>query len=352
MESIKSKIVTATLLALSILMSNAQSVTSDKVLDKYQSFKTRIESCLNDYRFIYPGSWVSLFDIYYHRRYPETQSRYYKGKDLSLEGMVDSIMKKRIVQLLNDEYSNGEYDRWIDSLLTRNRYLFKNREEVIEFTKEKKWNECDVYHVIALCGGLKDDEIKNILINIYEDKDNEIYDQYKKVTLKALARMEIEPYLSMFVEKYKYRESDNPEDMEKSIYELSSVPCKETMLEISRYLSSEKYVVLYSEADSIVGDTIYITEDIEIEPIEIESYNSNDYGGEYYNYIKTTAFLRIAWHIFNPELLSIVGVKRENDLFILANRPKLDALLTPRKCRKIQRWMKKNYNNYDLSGSW
>lgn len=340
------------LLFLSTLMACAQNETSDIVLEKYQSFKTSIESCLNDYRFICHGSWMNLFDIYYHKYYQENQSRFYKGVDLSLDGMVDSAMRKRIIQLLKDEYSEGEYDRWIDSLVTRNKYVFKSREEAIEFTKEKKWNKCDMYHVIKLCGGLKDDEIKNILINIYEDKENGIYDQYRKVTINALARMGVEPYLTMFIEKNKYRESDDPKDMDESLYELYWLPCKETLREVSRFLSSEKYAVSYIEADSIVGDTIYEEEEIEIIPIELESYDSDSYGRECHDYIKTTAFLFLAKHILNPKLLSIVGVKREQDLFILANRFKLDALLTPRKCRKIQRWMKKNYNNYDLSGSW
>lgn len=348
MGSIKSKIVMMALLVLSTMIARAQNDTSDKVLDKYHSIKASIESRLKDYRLL--GSFY--FDIFYHRQYSGTQSRYYKGVDLSLDGMVDSAMRKRIIQLLNDEYSDGEYDRWIGRLMTRNKYLLKSREEAIEIAKEKKWNKCDMYYVIKLCGGLKDDEIKNILINIYEDKDNEIYDEYKNVTLKALARMGVEPYLSMFVEKHKYPESDDPQDMEKSVYELWSVPCKETMLEISRYLSSEKYAVSYIEADSIVGDTIYEEEEIELVPIELESYNSDDYGRECHDYIKTTAFLCLVSDILNPELLSIVGVKRDEELFLYSTQAKLDALLTPRKCRKIQRWMKKNYNNYDLSGSW
>lgn len=350
MGSIISKIITVGLLILSTLIGRSQNVSSDKVLGKYKNFKTRIESRLNDYRFMYAGRWDVFFDVYYHKKYSDEQSRFYKGVDLSLDGMVDSAMRKRIVTLLNDDYSEGEYDRWIDSLVARNKYVFKCREDAIEFTQEKKWNKCDVRHVITLCGGIKDDEIKSILINIYENKDNEIYDQYRKVSLKALARMGVEPYLSMFIEKLRYQESDEPEDMEKSIFELSSVPCKETMIEISRYMSSDKSVVSYSMADTIIGDTIYEEEEIEIVPIKIENHES-DYQ-EYRDYIKTTAFYCLVRHILNPKLLSIVGEKRNKELFLYEMSLKLDAKLTPRKCKKIQRWMQKNYNNYDLTGNW
>lgn len=347
----RTKTVAVVLLLLLSIRLCAQDLASDSILAKYRGLKERIENRLDNYRLMHAGSWDFCFDIYYHEYYPESQSRYHKGIDLSLDGMVDSAMRQRIIQLLNDEFSDGEYERWIDSLMKMYLLRFKNREEAIEYTKEKKWNECDVYHVIKLCGGLKDEEIKNILIKFYKDKDNNIYDLYRKVTLEALARMRVEPYLSMFVEKNKYRESDNPEDMDDSLFKLYRLPCKETLLEVSRYLSSDKYAVSYIEADSIAGDFVY-EEEIELVPIEIE-YPGSDYNGSVcHDYIRTTAFLYLARHILNPELLSIVGVKRDEELFLYSTREKLDALLTPRKCKKIQRWMRKNYNNYDLSGSW
>lgn len=356
MESIRNKIVSVYAIFLITTLTFGQNNLNDNVMNIYTREKTEIEYIMKYYR-IY-GS--VLLSTEYSYAYPRGTKRIYNGVDLSVNGMITTDVRKRIVQLLNDEYYPGEIDTMVNYIMNNdipkghNYYYIRNKKDEIIERLTKKYS-FDLSDLIIFCGGLQDEEIKDLLIKAYTtNKYPENYNRYsipmKSIILRALAEMGAEPYLSIYVDENKYNSEDSPEIMEMKIKKLNYIPRKETFLELSNYLFTDKYTVSITESDQnyeMEEDTTEITLiPYEIE-VEEETYSESK------EYIDTKAFFSIYYSLCNKELHDIVDdiSKWINSEHYYSNED-IHILLTEKKRKRIYRWMKRNYDKYDFSNRW
>ena len=280
-----------------------------------------------------------------YRFYPENQPRFYKGVDLSVNGLVDSVTKERILQLLNNEYYEGEIEHLVNRQMKKNTKLKK--EEFIKYLKSDYIFYID--YLFDMCGMLDDEDIKTTLIRLYEEEgEKKLGKDYMWNLLRALARMGVEPYLSQYINKYKYNENDDAEKMRRKIERLYTLyRRKEALLEISRYMSTKKYEITYVISDSIPEEEEELEEENPIIAFPIESPEVK-YETEI-EYIKVHAYLIIISFVSNKELLGFAGLQ---SFPTWEEEENLLKKLTSRKCKKIQKWMVKNFDNYELVKCW
>lgn len=276
--------------------------------------------------------------------------------DLSINALTDSVMRKRIIQLLNDEYYEGELDsiaNYISKRPDKSKYPSKefyiNSIDDKEKIKEEfsKKNHFVMGSLIEYCGYLQDDEIKELLLKSYLDKRFETKrDDY---LIESLARMGEESFLTMYIDKYKFDENDDAEKMLKKLVKLASIPRKETYYELTKYLFTEKKIESYTESDFIC-DTIEEDGYEELIPIEIIVPEGTSH--TLYEFIKVFAF---------EEIQACIGEERLSKLLKdLPTRPNswvdihliYNEYLTTKRCKKICKWMKKNYTNYLFINRW
>ncbi|MBP5365313.1 MAG: hypothetical protein J6Y82_05265 [Bacteroidales bacterium] len=336
-------------------------------MKRYEIEKSELEHLMKYYRICGPFR----LPVEYYYNYPRGTKRVYNGVDLSANGMATADIRKRIVQLLNDEFYPGEVDSMVNYLMNNELkngdwyYYIKNDREEITRELNKKYS-FDLRKLIIFCGALQDEEIKEILINAYKtDKypeNNVYYTTVKTLIQRTLARMGVEPYLSMYVEEYKYNSEDTPEVMSDKIEELRYIPRKETFLELSKYLLTDKYYISISESDisnenqkTIESDSYAEMEDdtteIIITPYQIEipeeTYSESN------EYIDYEALYAIYKSISNKELHDIFDdiIQRINSVYYYTSED-IHLMLTEKKRKRIYKWMKKNYNKYDFSNRW
>lgn len=353
---------------------HGQEITSDSILDLYIKQKSKLERVLRYYRISEKYLPRECYDYY-----PKGTKRFYKGVDLSANGMVTKEMRKRIIQLLNDEFYVGEVDSTIDyiqlhyselGLSIKDRdYWNKMGRDFVTQTMHEKYH-FDIEDLIRFCGVMQDDEIKNLLTNAYETNRYENV-QHIHITpindfiLQTLARMGAEPYLSMYIAQNKYNAADDSETMIRKIDNLEYIPRKEAFIEIVNFLFTDKYREIITECDNsiitdtdqeasieyvnsiIVPDTLEEEIEIVINPFVVESIDSDLYSHSNNEYVNSNAIMAISHSIRNDELLSII-----REVMNPYTSEDVHKKLTKAKCKQIKKWMKKNYNNYNFLNRW
>ena len=186
----------------------------------------------------------------------------------------------------------------------------------------------------------------------------------KFVIFRALAKMGVEPYLSMYVDENKYNSEDTPEIMEEKIGNLNYIPRKETFLELSNYLFTDKYTISITESDQSIKMEPYDVSDPEMEEdttelvdtiipcgfkleIEEQTYSESN------EYIDAQAFMSMCLSLSNKKFLAIVDdILKKLDSMDYYTKEDIHLLLTEKKRKQIYKWMKENYDKYEFSNRW
>ena len=296
------------------------------------------------------------------------------GVDLTLNGMFDKDMRKRVLQLLKNEYEEGELEKaiqkeldlWGFNKVTYSqsrinwRKLPKSLHKIykdtssIEFkafadscwqvkmeSMRKEYTENYMFEldrVINICYYLNDKKIKKQLIKMYNDTTFTEY--YHNKIQAALIRRKIEPYYTKCFKRNMYSDTTNEDMMTHNIDTLSKfIHSQESFLELSKFLLTNKIVYWAEEEDNgnIVSQKSFSQETDEI------VYNAHN------DYVFFYAFIEIKWKIRNQDLWDFIGYHPNNEkeeyiksitYFAFQNR------------KKIYDWMQANYGKYEIAPQW
>lgn len=296
--------------------------------------------------------------------------------DCSLNSRFDKDMRKRVLQLLRNEYAEGELekamqrelDKWGFNKVTYgqsriNWYklpkslhkIYKDTSSV-EFkafadscwqvkmeSMRKKYTENYMFNLDALlnvCYYLKDKKIEKQLIKMLNDTTLK---QYHKEIQAALICRHIEPYYTQCFMRNMYNDTTYDSKMRCNIDTLSHyIHSQESFRELSKFLLTNTIVHWVDADDMDDNGSIVSTKTISQESDEMV-YNENN------DYIFFDAFLEIKWKIRNQDLWDSLGYhpnnkdeEYRNDLMFFAFQNR----------RKIYEWMQANYGKYQIAPQW
>ncbi|MBR4268083.1 MAG: hypothetical protein IKQ46_18770 [Bacteroidales bacterium] len=294
------------------------------------------------------------------------------GIDFRLVSYYDEQMKKRILQLLRNEFMENELDNLINKELSKITFCSKQRDidtTSLSYLKQRESFFCqkkdsllseykDKYHfnlhiIIGVCKYLYNSEIENELLRLYNSdinwsKVSGITSQVGNIQAYINLKDEIKVVLAAhgkneFLNEWKYDETkdinwqfdikDTLDDlfsqkMVENIRYLAAVHTEESYYELSKYLLSPRFV--YSE--------------------EVEESMESDYLNDYNNYIRCFAFMYIVKNVTNIELyksLQFLWYFEQHNNF-----QNIRHNLTEEFCRKVYDWMQDNRGNYKLWYEW
>lgn len=286
----------------------------------------------------------------------ETDMFYSCGRVPQASLMYDEYSRKRILQLLKNEFEEGELDFLVDMYssysardgIYHGKYRFTGEEEYknkflrdrnseaykqlvdscIEMCKPIQRERLlttycfSIKYIIKLAGVIESKEIVDQLLKMYDDPKCE---EYKSRIYTALVRQKVEPFYSNFIKERKYDES-------KGYYDLLPNVNFRTRTSVVYYTYSQDAILdLLPYLDS---DTFGI-----LEAVSEES--------QFFNLpLKMDAFNIIKMHIMNTDLWAKLGVENP----IKFSPP--DDYLTPKRIKMIKKWIKSNYGKYQLRRVW
>lgn len=276
--------------------------------------------------------------------------------------MSDSLIQARILQLLRGEFYDGELDTLIAGEFQKDEYItLSDSAKQIEYVRlENKFsnrpNDYQIIDLVNACQFVNNNEIIDRIKEMYLDT---AYNYCKEELLSCLLANNIEPYTSNILKKSKYKKRQDEETQFKNIVLLHTIHTQRALKELSKYLLSEAYDVIYicddktSIKDTIPNEnkkTIVDDESIEyyiedtLDFVEYEVDIDSDDTEELKIYLYTSAFLSIQLSIDNEDLYSMLGIKNNSRVD--------DNFLTIEVRRKIYKWMQKNYGIYKIKNRW
>ena len=320
-------------------------------------------------QYIYNRPMCNYFDKCYYNCLFE-YNKY--GIDFRVASYYDSQMRNRILQLLRNDFMEGELDSLIKKELSQITFIPKSskcidtlsqiyKKEKQLFYENKKDSliseykdkyHFDLYVIIKACKFVYDEEIEMELLKLYHSQINwgnvsgvsqnvgdiSAYANIKEIIKVVLAAHGKTEYLNGWKydpikdENWKFDKTDTLDDlytqrMAKNIKYLALVHTDESYYELSKYLLSPRFI--YSE----------------------EMEETNDDSNHNYNYhIKCFAFLNIVYNVTNVDLY-----KSLRFLWYYEQYNKFQNIrdnLTDEFCRKMYDWMQENYGNYQLWYEW
>lgn len=320
-------------------------------------------------QYIYNRPMCNYFDKCYYNCLFEYNKC---GIDFRVASYYDSQMRNRILQLLRNDFMEGELDSLIKKELSQITFIPKSskcidtlsqiyKKEKQLFYENKKDSliseykdkyHFDLYVIIKACKFVYDEEIEMELLNLYNSQINwgnvsgvsqnvgdiSAYANIKEIIKVVLAAHGKTEHLNGWKydpikdENWKFDKTDTLDDlytqqMAKNIEYLALVHTDESYYELSKYLLSPRFI--YSE----------------------EMEETNDDSNHNYNYhIKCFAFLSIVYNVTNVDLyksLRFLWYYEQYNKF--QNRR---DNLTDEFCRKMYDWMQQNYGNYQLWYEW
>lgn len=341
-----------------------QSVVDD-IIKEYQVKKEHDKRILDIFRnkddsiYLYCGGYTTVNDYYYVE-----DSVYQK---LQGKGIVpDSAMQTRILQLLKNEFYDGELEMLVNDELKSDEYiglpdsvLYMNKAELAE-TFRSGLPRYKLRSLIEACVLVENEQITKRIEEMYNDPQ---YDEFKRDLIKCLLLSHAEPYTSKFLKQSKYKKTLSGDEQMDNINKLEYIYTQESIREIAEYLFSEAYWI-----DTIIDDAVMPSVHIDVPDIITDSIDNSlaadttfdgyeyvdidwddeivgsDYVEIRYNYYYGYAYSIIKIAISNPDLYETLGVGPDERL--------TDDFLTLERRRKIYQWMKKNYGKYKLRKRW
>lgn len=286
----------------------------------------------------------------------ETDMFYSCGRVPQASLMYDEYSRKRILQLLKNEFEEGELDSLVDMYSSfsardgiyhgkfrftgeedyKNKFLRDRNSEAYKQLVDSCIELCKpiqrerlkntycflIGYIIQLAGVIESKEIVDQLLLMYDDPK---FEEYKEEIYTALVCQKVEPFYSKFIKEGKYDESKNYYDLMPNV-NLWTRTCvvyntysQEAILDLLPYLDSDKS-----------GELVVSSDETEIIPTPI----------------KNDAFSVVIVHIMNKDLWAKLGVENPRKF----SPP--DDYLTPKRIKMIKKWITSNYGKYQLRRVW
>lgn len=345
---------------------NAQGQNVDDILKECQEKREHDRMVLDNYRKrhkyigqeeIFCGNQFITFKYIEDSLYLKLQ-----GKGI----MPDSSMQVRILQLLNNEFYEGELEKLINDELKSDKYsglpdsVLSIKKIELKEIYSSELPRYKKHMLIKACELLDNKLILKRIEELYKDPK---YADFKNELLDCLLLGHVEPYTSECLKQSKYKKTLSGDEQMDNIDKLEYIYTQESIREIAEYLFSEAYwidtiiddavisskhidvadIITDSIDNSLVGDTIF--DDYEYVDIDWdEGIEPSDNIKIIYNYYYNYAFCVIQHVVYNLDLYETLGCDPEEHL--------TDDFLTLERRRKIYQWMKKNYGKYKLRKRW
>lgn len=363
---------------------NALGQNFDEILKECQEKREHDRRVLDNYRQEY--EYVGQGNIYCGDqnvifKYLE-DSLYFKlqGKGI----MPDSSMQLRILQLLNNEFYEGELEILINDELKSDRYLglpdsvlSTKRIELGNFFSSKL-PRYKRYMLIRACELLDNKQILKRIEELYRDPE---YADLQKELLNCLLMSQVEPYTSEFLKHSKYSRTLPGNEQLCNIINLENIYTQESFREIADYLLSNAYWTNEILNDISLMDSIDTSQDVDgiiNDDFELILEDETEYVPReyiYINYYHTYAFSIIKAALSNEDLRDLyckLGMNKDTTINA-RSLPKRQSIKlfkdininpqnehcivtvdcwTKNQCRQIYRWMKKNYGKYEFKKRW
>ena len=340
---------------------NCQSI--DEILTKFEQIQSYARHRLLNYRsYRYRPLQDFSSELPFSFELTHLDNPSYNGFDLSTRGVFsDSSMQMRILQLLNNEFYDGEVDDLWKKDMQKNNYanltdsLLRIKRIERETCYKKYIDENELVDLLEICTYINNKQIIKRIEEIYKDTT------YRKNWADAYACLvanHIEPYTSGCLKKYRYKKNQLYEEQKLACDYLWLIQTQQSLKYLSDFLFSNVYDSLIivdnirslnlevntsreantSRYDIIDNDTIYIDELI-LEDEDVMPY---------YNVTRTYLYCRvfsiIQMSILNQDLYDMLGIT--NDNFVS------QEFLTEDTRKKIYNWMQENYGKYKIKNRW
>lgn len=294
----------------------------------------------------------------YRFSWPEIDMFYACGRVPKASLMYDEYSRNRILQLLKNEFEEGELDSLVDMYssysarkdIRYGKYRYTGKEDYKnEFLRDRNSEEykqlvdscielckpiqrerlVNTYcfglrYIIIIAGVIESEEIVAQLLLMYNAPK---FEKYKRDIYIALVRQKAEPFYSNYIKEGKYDESKDYDELLPYVdwgygnnCVANSTYSQEAILDLLPYLDSDK-----------AGELVECSDDTQI-PIPTP--------------IKNDALRVIMYHIMNKDFWAKLGVEDP-----LKFSPPNDYL-TPKRIKMIKKWIKSNYGKYQLRRFW
>lgn len=357
---------------------NCQSI--DEILTKFEQIQSYARHRLLNYRsYRYRPLQDFSSELPFSFGLTHLDNPSYNGFDLSTRGVFsDSSMQMRILQLLNNEFYDGEVDDLWKKDMQKNNYanltdsLLHIKRIERETCYKKYIDENELVDLLEICTYINNKQIIKRIEEIYKDTT------YRKNWADAYACLvanHIEPYTSECLKKYRYKKEQSYEEQVLACNYLWLIQTQQSFRYLSEYLFSDKYytniicedntyeceslddIIVEIDCESGVADTIIKCEnntnkgdtlkyDIDVDYIDLEDEDTNPIIAEweYKTYLYWGVFSIIQKSILNLDLYDMLGIT--NDIFVS------QEFLTEETRKKIYNWMQENYGKYKIKNRW
>lgn len=337
------------LLLLSICINgNCQSI--DEILQKFEQMRSYARHRLLNYRsYFYRPLQDFSNELPFTFGLTHLDNPIYNGLDLSTRGVfTDSTMQMRVLQLLNNEFYDGELDDLWKKDMQKNNYadlpdsLLRIKRKERESYYKRYIDENELVDLLQICTYINNSQIIKKVEEIYKDT---AYRNNWKDAYACLVANHIEPYTSECLKKYRYKKKQSYNEQILACDYLWMIQTQQSFKYLSEYLFSDRYYTnIICENNTYKGDTL--ESDIGVDYIELEDEDTNPIIAEweYKTYSYWWVFSIIQMSILNQDLYDMLGIK--NDKFVS------QEFLTEETRKKIYNWMQKNYGNYKIRNRW
>lgn len=334
---------------------NCQNI--DEVLLKFEQIQNQTKYRLLNYRsYRYRPLQDFSSDLPFSFGLTLLDNPTYNGVDLSTRGVfTDSTMQMRILQLLNNEFYDGEFDDLWKKDMQKNNYadlsdsLLRIKRIERESYYKKYIDENELVDLLKICTYINNSQIIKRVEEIYKDTT---YRNNWKDAYACLVANHKEPYTSECLKKCRYKKEQSYNEQILACDYLWLIQSQQSFKYLSEYLFSNVYDSLIIiddfrflnlEADTSeyvieYSDTIYIDEFI------LEDDDVMPYYEVTRTYLYWRVFSIIQMSILNQDLYDMLGIT--NDKFVS------QEFLTEDTRRKIYNWMKRNYGKYKIKNRW
>lgn len=336
---------------------NAQKILSlEEANFRFEELVTEEKNRLNDIRCgrQLTGLWVSQYHYFVPTQF--NISQYEKmGFRKTINDLYSLEMRKRVLQLLRNQYNEGEMQKSLDWYMeyhemefeyivdsqANSLYMDSTDAQFSSFLKSEKFSMFKdsvlnairherelkakneylfaIEPVLALCGKLHDPEIQNELFSMYRQDSLKNCQKYIAI---ALSLQGIEKYQNEILEQNAYSQSDDIRSQYEKVENLYfCVESDTAFYEIAKYLKTNKYV--YME-----------TADGDVEDIPTSAW--------------VYAFGRIVENVTNPSLFEYIDMPNP---WTTPNTGHWEYINEERR-DKMYEWMMNNYGNYQLWQRW
>lgn len=334
---------------------NCQNI--DEVLLKFEQIQNQTKYRLLNYRsYRYRPLQDFSSDLPFSFGLTHLDNPIYNGLDLSTRGVfTDSTMQMRVLQLLNNEFYDGELDDLWKKDMQKNNYadlpdsLLRIKRKERESYYKRYIDENELVDLLQICTYINNSQIIKRVEEIYKDT---AYRNNWKDAYACLVANHKEPYTSECLKKCRYKKEQSYNEQILACDYLWLIQSQQSFKYLSEYLFSNVYDSLIIiddfrflnlEADTSeyvieYSDTIYIDEFI------LEDDDVMPYYEVTRTYLYWRVFSIIQMSILNQDLYDMLGIT--NDKFVS------QEFLTEDTRRKIYNWMKRNYGKYKIKNRW